>query len=471
MGLLTRKITTYLKNIVDLSDTPNKDGMTAADLKAFFDGRTDAEIKNSINGIIDDLLSKADGSSGADQVGLTPLKVGGAGTVQSAMEELKSDMGADLSTHTNRVDNPHAVTKAQVGLGNVTNESKATMFTNPTFTGTVSGVTKAMVGLINADNTSDANKPVSTATQTALDGKVDKIAGKGLSTNDYDNTEKGNVASNTSARHTHANKALLDTYTQTETDIADAVTKKHTHTNKSVLDGITEVTTVLGNTTNKVPSEKAVADAISFAGGGDMLKATYDPTNKSADAFSMANMVEGTTNKILTATERLKLDGIEANANNYVHPTTSGNKHIPLGGASNQYLKYSASGTAVWASLANNLTTTTEGTPLDATQGKVLNDIVSSKSAKSTIQNKTLSAGSWTGSTAPFSYSLTVTGVTTTSVQEVLPTTDITQTQLTALLGATIQDGGQSANTIVLKAWGTKPTIDLPIRVILRGDI
>jgi hypothetical protein len=43
---------------------------------------------------------------------------------------------------------------------------------NPTFTGTVSGVTKAMVGLGNVDNTSDANKPVSTATQTALDGKA-----------------------------------------------------------------------------------------------------------------------------------------------------------------------------------------------------------------------------------------------------------------------------------------------------------
>lgn len=32
---------------------------------------------------------------------------------------------------------------------------------------------KAAVGLTNVDNTSDANKPVSTATQTALDGKVD----------------------------------------------------------------------------------------------------------------------------------------------------------------------------------------------------------------------------------------------------------------------------------------------------------
>ena len=43
---------------------------------------------------------------------------------------------------------------------------------SPTFTGTVSGVTKSMVGLANVDNTSDANKPISTATQGALDLKA-----------------------------------------------------------------------------------------------------------------------------------------------------------------------------------------------------------------------------------------------------------------------------------------------------------
>ena len=42
---------------------------------------------------------------------------------------------------------------------------------NPTFTGTISGVTKAMVGLANVDNTSDLSKPISTATQTAIDAK------------------------------------------------------------------------------------------------------------------------------------------------------------------------------------------------------------------------------------------------------------------------------------------------------------
>lgn len=37
----------------------------------------------------------------------------------------------------------------------------------------ISGITKATIGLGNVDNTSDANKPVSTAQQTALDGKTD----------------------------------------------------------------------------------------------------------------------------------------------------------------------------------------------------------------------------------------------------------------------------------------------------------
>lgn len=46
-------------------------------------------------------------------------------------------------------------------------------------------VTASDVGLGNVNNTSDLNKPISTATQTALDTKVDKVTGKGLSTNDF----------------------------------------------------------------------------------------------------------------------------------------------------------------------------------------------------------------------------------------------------------------------------------------------
>jgi hypothetical protein len=45
---------------------------------------------------------------------------------------------------------------------------------SPTFTGTVGGITKSMVGLGNVDNTSDTEKPISTATQTALDSKLNR---------------------------------------------------------------------------------------------------------------------------------------------------------------------------------------------------------------------------------------------------------------------------------------------------------
>ena len=49
---------------------------------------------------------------------------------------------------------------------------------------------KSDVGLGNVDNTADVDKPISTAQQTALNDKVDKVTGKGLSTNDYTTAEK-----------------------------------------------------------------------------------------------------------------------------------------------------------------------------------------------------------------------------------------------------------------------------------------
>lgn len=57
----------------------------------------------------------------------------------------------------------------------------------PTYTATE-------IGLDQVSNTSDMDKPISTATQAALNGKVDKVVGKQLSTNDYSAEEKSAVA-------------------------------------------------------------------------------------------------------------------------------------------------------------------------------------------------------------------------------------------------------------------------------------
>lgn len=54
---------------------------------------------------------------------------------------------------------------------------------------------KSDVGLPNVDNTSDLSKPISTATQTALNNKVDKVSGYGLSQQNYTLAEKQKLAS------------------------------------------------------------------------------------------------------------------------------------------------------------------------------------------------------------------------------------------------------------------------------------
>lgn len=60
----------------------------------------------------------------------------------------------------------------------------------------------------------------------------------------------------------------------------------------------------------------------------------------------------------MTATQAKKLDGIENNANNYTHPTTAGNKHIPAGGAAGQALMWQADGTAKWQQVHYTFTAT-----------------------------------------------------------------------------------------------------------------
>lgn len=49
-----------------------------------------------------------------------------------------------------------------------------------------------------------------------------------------------------------------------------------------------------------------------------------------------------------TTSGKNKLQGIAANANNYTHPTTAGNKHLPAGGIVGQVLVNSGDGTGEW---------------------------------------------------------------------------------------------------------------------------
>ena len=75
----------------------------------------------------------------------------------------------------------------------------------------------------------------------STDNKVDKIEGKGLSTNDLTDELKGNYDNASDKAHSHENKTVLDTITeQNVTDWKDASEKAHSHENKEVLDKITQ---------------------------------------------------------------------------------------------------------------------------------------------------------------------------------------------------------------------------------------
>lgn len=84
-----------------------------------------------------------------------------------------------------------------------------------------------------------------------------------------------------------------------------------------------------------------------------------------ATSEQLAGKVDKDGSKVLSeknfaAAYETKLKGIADNANNYVHPSTAGNKHIPSGGSSGQILRWSADGTATWG--ADNNTTYTAAT-------------------------------------------------------------------------------------------------------------
>ncbi len=136
-----------------------------------------------------------------------------------------------------KVDNTDAVTMVNGQIGSVETYKGAYSSTTVYHKGDiVLGTDSCLYLFINS--TAANGKELTDTTAWKIFGKVYSNAttsAAGL----MSATDKTNLDQNTAARHSHTNKAFLDSYDQTNDNIKDAVSKKHSHSNKNILDATT----------------------------------------------------------------------------------------------------------------------------------------------------------------------------------------------------------------------------------------
>jgi hypothetical protein len=232
---------------------------------------------------------------------------------------------------------------------------------SPTFTGTVSGITKSMVGLGNVDNTTDANKPVSTATQTALDLKLASATAASTYAPIASPTFTGTVSGITKTmvglgnvdNTTDAAKPV-STATQTALDLklasATAATTYETITNVALkapiasptftgtVSGVTATMVGLGSVDNTSDAAKPISTATQTALDARIAKSLVDAKGDlivaSADN-TVARLAVGTNGYLLTANSAAT-NGVEWAAAPVSLPSQTGNsgKYLTTDGSS-----------------------------------------------------------------------------------------------------------------------------------------
>lgn len=94
---------------------------------------------------------------------------------------------------------------------------------------------------------------------------------------------------------------------------------------------------------------------------------------------------------------------------------------------------------------------------------------VNGKAAKSTIRTATLTAAGWTGSSAPYTQTVTVSGLPAGAKGTVGLADTATDEQYEAAVAAMLRKTAQASNSITIKAYGEKPSVNIPIVVLEVG--
>ena len=280
----------------------------------------------SINGSISnqtDLVNYVAGAVDAE----AQLRIAADGVLEQNIEsEATARQNADTALQNNIDTEAGARASADNGLQTQITTNKGTMDTHIANKANPHQVTKTQVGLGNCDNTSDLDKPISTATQTALDGKVDKntaITGATKCKITYDS--KGLVTAGADLAESdipalHLSKITDVTASAAEVNVLDGMTASTAELN--VLDGITATTTELNYTDGVTSNIQTQLDgkvaANSAITGATKCKITYDSKGLVTAGANLAESdipalhLSKISDVTATAAEVNVLDGITA---------------------------------------------------------------------------------------------------------------------------------------------------------------
>ena len=169
------------------------------------------------------------------------------------------------------------------------------------------------------------------------------------------NTLQTNLAS------TYATKNELSAIPKFSIEIVDTLPVANDDPEQGDIVEISETTVYLLRDTNGTTGN-LYTEYLYVNGNWEILGSAYVDLSNYVQVTDLAT---SSANGLMSSTDKSKLDAIEAGANNYTHPTTSGNKHIPTGGSSGQILRWAADGEAAWG----NDTDTTYGVATSSTNG------------------------------------------------------------------------------------------------------
>ena len=280
---------------------------------------------------------------------ITIASTGGSGTVTSVAALTLGTSGTDLSSSVANGTTTPVITlnvpDASATARGVISTSPQTIAGDKTFTGTTSGITKSMVGLNNVDNTSDVNKPVSTATQTALNLKQDTlVSGTNIKTiNSNSILGSGNISISSAVAWGGITGTL-----STQTDLQTALDNK-----------VDENTSIVGATKTKITYD---AKGLVTAGADATTADIADSTNKRYVTDSNLTVIGNTSgtnsgdnavNSLYSGMATSKQDTLTLTTN-----FTSG--AATLIGATLNIPQYSGGGGTTWGSITGTLSSQTD---------------------------------------------------------------------------------------------------------------